>query len=344
MTRPDEAPQNDDLRQLFSEATSGIRPEGTFEEIRSRTEKVDPMARSWFLPSIAAAAVMALVIGGAFYVNRDDAKPSGHSGPDFADTAKAKDLPIYYLGDTAAGLGLFREEQPIDATPGEGKASYLLGAAEAAVSGHPLDADYRSAWPTTLTVNGTGRNPDDPEGALTVFFNSDAVTDRPSGMTEAEAKLSVEQLVRTMQAAGDTDAPVQFQVVVTDGQVDTGPLTKVLGVPIPAEGATPQPDADVLAPVQITSPTDNQKIKAGEKFTVTGVANVFEANVQWELLIGGDAVVDSGFTTAEECCRLAPYSFDLTLEPGTYTLEVHDSDESGTGRPINRDTKEIVVE
>jgi hypothetical protein len=96
--------------------------------------------------------------------------------------------------------------------------------------------------------------------------------------------------------------------------------------------------------VQISSPGDGEIVPAGD-VTVTGVAAVFEANVLWELLIGEDAVATSGFATAEECCTMSPYEFVLEdLEPGTYTLVVHDEDMSGEGRPINSDTRQIVVE
>jgi hypothetical protein len=99
-----------------------------------------------------------------------------------------------------------------------------------------------------------------------------------------------------------------------------------------------------MAPVQVTSLLNGQTVPAGD-LEVEGVAAASEANVQWELLVGGDAVVQSGFATAAECCTLSPYSFTVKdLQPGTYTLVVHDSDESGEGRPTNQDSKEIVVE
>jgi len=95
-----------------------------------------------------------------------------------------------------------------------------------------------------------------------------------------------------------------------------------------------------MAPVQIDSPTDGATVS--ETFTVTGRAEAFEANVVWELK-QGDKVVKTDFATAQECCTLSPYSFEVTAPPGTYTLVVHDTDESGEGRPVNEDTKEIIV-
>jgi hypothetical protein len=56
-------------------------------------------------------------------------------------------------------------------------------------------------------------------------------------------------------------------------------------------------------------------------------------------------VVKQGFTTAEECCTLSPYSFEVTAPPGSYTLVVHDEDASGGAEGAGQveDTKRIVV-
>jgi hypothetical protein len=98
---------------------------------------------------------------------------------------------------------------------------------------------------------------------------------------------------------------------------------------------------DLLAQVQITSPGEGAEVDS--PFTVTGRAAAFEANVQWELM-EGNTQVKHGFTTAEECCTLAPYSFEVTAPPGTYTLVVHDEDPSGGEGPAPwQDTKEITV-
>ena len=65
--------------------------------------------------------------------------------------------------------------------------------------------------------------------------------------------------------------------------------------------------------------------------------------MQWELM-QGDTVVKRGFTTAEECCTLAPYSFEVTAPARHYTLVVHDEDPSGgEGLAPWQDTKEITV-
>lgn len=323
---------DDDLRQLFHDATADIRPQGTLDDIRAQTKKVDPMARRWFLPSLAAAAAMALVIGGAFWATRDTDSDKGSSNVATSPTAAPAtpvDARIYYVGDGAQGPRLFAETHAI--TPGEGGIG--LAAADEAIAGKPLDGDYRTEWSEGESIEGVRFEND----VITVGFAGTAVADPARGMKPAEAQASVNALVRTVRAAYDTDAGVTFTI-------NDEPADQILGVDTssPMTGGN---DDDVLALVSIGNLVNGATVEAG-KLTVKGMAAAFEANVTWEILVGGDAVVDSGFATAAECCTLAPYEFttNIALETGRYTLVVHDNDESGEGRPVNQDTKEIVVE
>jgi hypothetical protein len=101
--------------------------------------------------------------------------------------------------------------------------------------------------------------------------------------------------------------------------------------------------ADVLAQVWIVEPADGAEVESGSAVEVSGLAAAFEATVQWELKQGGKVVAD-GFTTAEECCTMAPYSFKVTAPPGQYTLVVHDTDPSGgEGFAPWEDTKRVTV-
>jgi hypothetical protein len=97
----------------------------------------------------------------------------------------------------------------------------------------------------------------------------------------------------------------------------------------------------VLAQVWVTSPSDGSTVHS--PFTVEGVAASFEANVQWELR-QGDVVVTRGYTTGQQCCTMAPYSFQVTAPPGEYTLVVHDEDASGEHpEGLWQDTKRVIV-
>ena len=54
------------------------------------------------------------------------------------------------------------------------------------------------------------------------------------------------------------------------------------------------------------------------------------------------ASYDGGSRRPPSAARPSPYSFAVTAPPGTYTLVVHDTDESGGGK-VNQDTKEVTV-
>ena len=327
------------LRRALRDAVSDISPHGTLGDIRSRTDKVVPMKR-WFLPTLAVAAVTALVVGGAFWLVHDDehastapagtpsqsaVSPSETASTDPAASRRA--VPVYFVGATAHGKKLYREFQSQQVCAGDD--CLLKAATVTALSGDPLDPDYSNPWPS-----GTGVGDVSVEGGtLTVSLTGD-VHDRPSGMSAADAELAVQQLIYSAQAGlGQGRPPVQL--LLGGKHTDT-----VLGVPASEPLAAGNAD-DVLAPVQIDSPAEKASVPG--TFTVTGRAATFEANVVWELK-QGDTVVKHGFTTAQECCTLAPYSFEVTAPAGDYTLVVHDTDESGAGRPVDEDTREITVQ
>jgi hypothetical protein len=332
---------DDDLRRALRDAVSGVEPHGTLDDIRSRTDKVVPMKR-WFLPTLAVAAVMAAVVGGAFWLVGDNDKTSSPTGtpthgtsPTTGETPSSggpdlvtRAVPVYYAGSTAHGDKLFREFQKKDLC--QDTDCLLKASAVAAVNGQPQDPDYRTLWPDGATVGNVSQ-----DGDTIVIDLASGVHDRPAALSAEDAGLAVQQLVYSAQAAvGRGRLPVQLLI---DGQhTDT-----VLGVPAAEPLAASNPD-DVLAPVQIDNPANGATVSP--TFTVSGRAATFEANVVWEVTQGG-TVVKHGFTTAQECCTLSPFSFTVEgLSPGDYTLVAHDSDESGQGRPVNQDTKEFTVQ
>jgi hypothetical protein len=340
--------RDDDLRELFADATAGVRPAGSFEDVLTRVRKDEASARRWFLPAVAAAAVAGLIVGAVVWTQHDDSSPSGPTGP--AQTAgptatanpgpMTRTVPVYYAGETPSGPRLFAEQTTL--TELDGNLSGLaVQAVKDAVSGKPLDPDYRTLWPAGTTVTGMGGCLDE-DGSCTiqVDFRGLSVQNRPRGMSEQAARLAIEQVIRTAQAAMGNHDPVFFTGYTSAG--GTQRLDRVLGVDTTGT-LSPLADVDALAPVQITSLANDAVVPPGDA-AVSGVASAFEANVVWELVVGGDTVVKNGHATAAECCTLSPYSFTIHgLQPGTYTLVVHDEDMSGTGRPVNQDTKEIVV-
>jgi Immunoglobulin-like domain of bacterial spore germination/Sporulation and spore germination len=320
-----------DLRRLFDDAVSDVHPEGGTDEIRSRARR--PSAMRWLPITVAAAAATAVVIaGGAWLAQRHPGSNPPVAGPGTTDTTASSgpaaghpvDATVYYVGSTAAGPRLYPEVRRVaDATDSD-----LQVAVDEALSGTPNDPDYQNAFKALgLTATATADS-----DAVTIDLSGAAT--RPSGMDDKTAEAAVQSLVRTADAAAKSTQPVTFTVA-------GAPVASVLGVPTDAPVA-PAGDDSILATVLIDSPAQGATVPT--RFTVTGRAATFEANVVWELK-RGDATVRNGFTTAQECCTLTPYSFTVNAPPGDYTLVVHDTDESdGEGIGTSQDTKDITVQ
>ncbi|HZJ06311.1 MAG TPA: Gmad2 immunoglobulin-like domain-containing protein [Nocardioidaceae bacterium] len=342
-------PSDDErMRRLLNEAVSDVEPRSSLDEIRSRTTSAGSTRRPWIWGAAAAAVATAATIAAVAMVGGSPGT-TGAQDPGVADgsptveatggTDQPSDgadeptepvtVPVYYVGETGQGARLFREFHTV--TGGVGEAVGL--ALGEAVGTTPDDGDYRSDWPDGTSVDYLDEA--DGAGTLTVNLRNDQTIlhNRPAGMSPENASLAIEQLIYTAQGATQTRDPVQFTLdgVRTD---------MVLGVPSSEPLAEGDP-AEVLAQVWIIEPAEGSRVQSG--FEVSGLANAFEANVQWELM-QGDEVVKSGFTTAEECCTMSPYSFTVDAPPGGYTLVVHDSDPSGgEGFPPWEDTKSITI-
>jgi hypothetical protein len=257
-----------------------------------------------------------------------DASPTKGSSEEPAPSPQA--LPVYYVGQTGQGPRLFREfhQSPVPDLPGAAVAE----AVRHALSVDPFDPDYASLWPQGADVQHVQM---DGDTIVVDLMGANLLHDRPAGMTEAEASMSVEQLIYTAQAGYQNRAPVRF---LLDGEItDT-----VLGVPT-AEPVAQGDETSTLAQVWIIEPAEGDRVPSGSE--VSGIGAFFEANVTWELR-QGDTVVESGFTTAEECCRMAPYTFPLPDVPaGDYLLVVKDEDMSGgEGFPPFEDSKNLTIE
>ena len=101
------------------------------------------------------------------------------------------------------------------------------------------------------------------------------------------------------------DQPGEFTV---DGQ----PADELLGVAT-IDSRAPASDDSVLSTVSIESPRRARRCRPVQR---RGSArSTFEANVVWELK-QGDKTVRNGFTTAQECCTLSPYSFTVDRSAG----------------------------
>ncbi|MEI2713555.1 MAG: Gmad2 immunoglobulin-like domain-containing protein [Nocardioides sp.] len=288
-------------------------------------------------PIIGGALAAAVVVVGAFVVigqQRAEDLPSASSSGGTHATEQASEatetegaaVPVYYVVDTErAGTRLVREFRQVD-DPVPGALS-LLGEA-------PLDPDYRTLVPTGALARA---QIDDDQ--ITVDLASRDWTTLPEGMTRADARLAIQQVVYTLQGIAQSRAQVRF--VLDDKPAKAFGVTTAKGVSAAGFG--------VLNQMSITTPEQGQVITAGV-LRVTGVGNGFEASVGWEVrdasgarVLGGAAMMHGWL---EE--RLFPFEFTVDvspLPPGNYTIWTTTDDPTGgtEGAGAMTDDKDFVI-
>jgi hypothetical protein len=314
--------QDDGIRALLGEAVADVEPRHGLDSIRVRSARRPPRRWAWSVGAVVLAT--AGTITTVAVVSDRAGAPTAGPGPVTRNAGTSGPVEtVYFVGDTGAGRRLFPE---LHRTASRDEA--LSEAVDDAYGGIATDPDYRSLWPA-----GTRMQTAQLHGGVLSVDLSGPVAVRPPGMTQADASLSLQQLVYTAQGVVGRKLPVTFLI---GGE----PTATLLGEPTDAPVAAASADV-TLAQVSVTSPGDGSTVTS--PFTVTGMASAFEANVPWELLSSG-AVVRRGFALAQECCTLSRYSFTVEAPAGQYTLVVHDEDPSGgEGNPPTRDTKRVTV-
>jgi Immunoglobulin-like domain of bacterial spore germination/Sporulation and spore germination len=352
------------LSHLLSDAVSDVEPQDALTEIRTRT-KVTPMSarRPWLyavggaVVATAATVVAVAALGGSPQNAAQDAGPAASQSPGEPSdepaptqeaegsepTAPAEEttppeqpapasatLPAYFVRDTPQGPRLTREFSTV-----AGDVEPQKDAVTLAVSGRALDPDYRTLWPEgsrALTVGASG-------DVIAVDLTGDDLSDRPTGMSQEEAELAVQQVVYTAQAVVQ-QGRIPVQITLNGAATD-----QVLGVSA-TEPFSSASENETLAQVGISSLSEGETVR--DRFVVSGVANSFEATVPWEVR-QGDKVVAKGFATADGWMdKLYPWTTTVNvskLAPGTYTFAATTDDPSGgaEGAGPTEDTKTIVV-
>lgn len=338
------------LAALVSDSVAEVEPTDALDALRARTAA--PSRRPWILAAggtmVATAAVItAIALAGGGQPVTDDPtpapgpatqEPSGSVEPSEAtddpsvpEPATLTSVPVYYAGDTPDGVRLYREFTLV-----ENARELLLESTDRAVSGTPDDADYRTLWPTgSAVVDATW------DGDVARISLTDVSLDQPNGMGEDEARIAIQAVIYSAQAAlGEGRVPVQLLV---DGQ----PSATVLGQPT-SEPLANDSVLDTLARVSITTPAEGATV-TGDTLDVTGVGNSFEANIvvqikQWE---GAEVMEELPFTAAGYMAdKLFAFegSFDVSAyPPGEYVAIARTDDPSGNGMS-HTDSKRFTVE
>ncbi len=266
-----------------------------------------------------AGVIISLSLSGC----SQSSKPSTSSTPtpSASPTADTKAFAQYWLADTARGLRLYREFVRIDPTP-----DAMTAALRQLVSQKPIDSDYSSLWPIGTTINSV------------IIQGDTAIIDLtfPKLNVGGEAEtMAIAQLVWTATAANTAVKKISLTV---DGKK----VESLAGHVDATKAFTRDITYKVLAPIWITSPTENQSVVAAG-FTLSGMASTFEANVAWKVIKDG-VVIKQGSTTALEAAPAwKPWSVAIPgLAPGTYqflAMEYSAKD----GSPVAQDTKYIVI-
>lgn len=254
------------------------------------------------------------------------AEPTETSEPEPTETAPSdaeQTVTAYYLVDTRAGMRLARETRDV---PGD---DALVAAVEAMIAGAD-DPDYTTAWDPGTQVLGVTEE----AGLITVDLSEDA---RTANIGSEGAALMIQQLVWTVTDTADDDgAGVELTI---EGE----PAGELWGV-VSWDGPVVREEAvDVRVLVQIDDPAEGATVTS--PVTVSGEAAVFEANLPWAVLDSSGAEVQTGSTMTAEGQTFAPYSFEVELEPGTWTIVITEDDPSdGEGGVPMTDSRTITVE
>jgi hypothetical protein len=214
-------------------------------------------------------------------------------------------LPVYYLGPSATGSGLYREYHPL---PGGDRSIEQLTtvAVNDMLGARPLDPDYASPWPAGARVRQVRR-----DGSTVTIDLAGAAA---NSVDAATARQAVQQLVWTATAvSGLTDVRL-----LLDGQE-----VPTLWGQAPVVGALVRGNAvDVLAPVWLIDPQEGSVV--GKTLTVYLAGIVFEATAQLRVRDAAGTVVHQQVVQLDKGApNQGQASLEVTLPPGDYTVQAY---------------------
>ncbi|MBF8252495.1 MAG: hypothetical protein HW379_837 [Actinobacteria bacterium] len=266
-----------------------------------------------------AAVIISLGLSGCSQSSKPptDSTPT----PSASSTVSTKAMAQYWVADTSRGFRLYREFVQVNPAP-----DAITAALRRLVSQKPIDSDYVSLWPLGTTINSV------------IVTGDSAIVDltfpKLNLGSEAES-LAIAQLVWTATAA---DTTVKKILLTVDGKK----IESLAGHMDATKAFTRGLTYEVLSPIWITSPSENQVVDA-KGFTLSGMASTFEANVVWKVMKDG-VLIQEGSTTAQEAAPAwKPWSVVIeNLKPGTYeffAMEYSAED----GSLVAQDTKNVVL-
>jgi hypothetical protein len=240
----DHAGDDQALRRLLEEAVADVHPADRLVEIRRLTRRPARPQRRWLPVVVGAGVATATVVAGAVLIGQIGR--STDEAPPAAQAPQTRAAAVYFVGEVPGGARLYREFQSVPAASGVDAVTEALGRLESDAG--PADPDYQTAWPAGsfggVTVTG---------GKVVVSLNRTA-TRRPAGVAPADARLGVQQVVYTAEAALGRSVPVSFEY-------DGTPAREVLGRGVPTS-VTRAPQDSTVAPVNISDPSEGSSVDA----------------------------------------------------------------------------------
>lgn len=341
-------PADDQLRRLIHDALEDIEPTSKLAGIKTAVGRSSaPRPRLGWL-AVAAAAAVVVTFGLMTLPRADDpasvagqevtpttSPPASSAGsteapsvPSPSPASGAMEMATVYFGvPSSRGMKLATESRPISGDP-------LTAAIREAVTADPADPDYVSLWPEGLNV--ARAQVDNTTGVIVVELTGALLDARPVGLTRAEARLALQQVVYTADDATGTDLPVRF---ASGGE----PLSRVLGVPTWRPTGS-RSELTVMNLVTIDSPAQGAVVTS-DLLDLSGQASSNEGTVTIEIR-QGDQVVLSDYATASGWLDgLYPWQTTVdisTLPPGDFTL-VAKTAAVGEGWPPDEDTKDFQI-
>lgn len=356
----DEESLDDVIRfSLWREAEFGEQPQQGLEAIQARIRAGDapdsgdapaePRHRPWLRTTIGAAVVGTAATIGVFTMLPGAVQQAGvveepateAVGPAVRGGGQqpsrgvtkpvTRGFSVYWLG-YQPGSKTPRLYRTVETFTG-------LAAVQAVrrLTGRVPDADYFSGW-TGAKVSSVSET----NGVIVVDFASlpkASPTPRASQASVASpaewlSDAAMQQLVYTVQGAFAQQLPVR---VTLQG--------KSLGTRSWSAEAKALPAAKILAPVWITSPTENATLSAGA-VKITGQAMTFEGNVTyriWNTRTGKTVARNAASVlSGDDPATLRPFEFTEHLPPGDYLVECTEYS-AHDGTLTTRDTKSFTL-
>ncbi len=183
--------------------------------------------------------------------------------------------------ETVAGSGLLRRRHPAGPAPVR-RAARASRPTTRSTRPWPwwsratsADPDYRTLVPAGSIETHAGFDGVGDDGLFSVSLTDDQWTERPAGMSKAEAKLAVQQIVYTLQHQAGGDEP-------TSAARDVLPGERRGLVPRRPERREGRGRARrTRALVNVTAPAEGATVSGS--FTASGEASSFEATVPWQI-------------------------------------------------------------